>query len=118
MLVRRASDDLRREAARALGALGDAGAVDALVTELRTAGLDHGRGRAAIALGSIGAVPAVRPLVSLGTDRRAGEPIRAVAVAALGLLGDPERIPSLSRLSLDVNYLARTDALNEVISLL
>ena len=118
VLVRRSSDDLRREAARALGALGDAGAVEALVTELRTAGLDHVRGRAAIALGAIGAVPAVRPLVSLGTDRRSGEPVRAVAVAALGLVGDPERVPSLSRLSLDINYAARTDALNEVISLL
>lgn len=118
VLVRRSSDELRREAARALGALGDAGAVDALVHELRTAGLDHVRGRAAVALGAIGDVRAVRPLVALGTDRKTGDPVRAVAVAALGLLGDPERVPSLSRLSLDINYTARTDALNEVISLL
>lgn len=117
-LVRRASDDLRREASRALGALGDAAATDALVDEIRLASADHVRARAAVALGAIGSAKAIRPLLSLATDRKTGDPARAVAVAALGLLADPAAVPSLSRLSLDVNYLAGTDALNEVLSLL
>ncbi|MFO0931861.1 MAG: HEAT repeat domain-containing protein [Planctomycetota bacterium] len=117
-LVRRSSDDLRREASRALGALGDADATDALVDEIRLASADHVRARAAVALGAIGATKAVRPLLSLAADRKVGDPARAVAVAALGLLADPASVPSLSRLSLDVNYLAGTDALNEVLSLL
>jgi HEAT repeat protein len=117
-LVRRSSDDLRREASRALGALGDADATGPLVDEIRLASADHVRARAAVALGAIGATKAVRPLLALAADRKVGDPARAVAVAALGLLADPAAVPSLSRLSLDVNYLAGTDALNEVLSLL
>lgn len=118
VLVRRSSDDLRREASRALGALGDAAATDPLVDEIRLASADHVRARAAVALGAIGAVKAVRPLLALAADRKVGDPARAVAIAALGLLADPATVPSLSRLSLDVNYLAGTDALHEVLSLL
>ena len=44
--------------------------------------------------------------------------MRALALAILGLLGDPEKTPSLFRLTLDANYIARTDALNEAFTLL
>lgn len=43
---------------------------------------------------------------------------RAPACAGLGLLADPERVPSLSLLGIDSNYLARTEALHEALSLL
>ncbi|MDF1703075.1 MAG: HEAT repeat domain-containing protein, partial [Planctomycetota bacterium] len=44
--------------------------------------------------------------------------MRALALAILGLLGDPEATPSLFRLTLDANYIARTDALHEAFTLL
>lgn len=114
----KAPEPLRREAARALGVLGDAGAVGALLDEIRGDRPDHVRGRAAAALGGIRAVAAVRPLIEVARDRRVSDPVRAVAIAALGVVGDPEPVPSLVRLKTDVNYIASTDALNEVLSLL
>jgi HEAT repeat protein len=89
-----------------------------LVAELRTSAADHIRARAAVALGAIGDVGAVRPLVELASDRSSPDLARAIAMAALGLIVDPEDVRSLSRLAADTNYLARTDALNEALSLL
>lgn len=111
-------DDVRREAARALGVLRATGAVTALVSAVERAAADHVRARLAVALGEIGDFRAVRPLVRVASDRAVADATRAVAVAALGLLADPESRSSLSRLGADLNYLARTDALNEVLSLL
>ena len=43
---------------------------------------------------------------------------RAPSFEMFRLLADPERIPSLSLLGVDSNYMARTDALHEALSLL
>ncbi|MCC7138539.1 MAG: HEAT repeat domain-containing protein [Planctomycetes bacterium] len=117
-LARRSADAVRREAGRALGLLRDTESLPLLVAEIRADLPDTTRARAAVALGGLRDVRAVDPLVALVTDRKASELARAVAVAALGLVVDPERIRSLSRLGTDVNYLALTDALAEALSIL
>ncbi len=114
----RSSDVVRREAARALGMLGDVAAVPGLVQELEAGGSDHVLARIVLALGSIGDASAIAPLSALVRDRAAADPVQAIACAGLGLLGDLESTPTLSAFASRVNYLARTDALHEVLSLL
>ena len=38
---------------------------------------------------------------------------RSLAISALGIVADPEPFPSMSRLGVDSNYLARTPAMHE-----
>lgn len=118
VLAERSSDDLRREASRALGLLGDTKAVPGLVAELEAGGSDHVVARAVLALGEIRDVAAVAPLCALARKPGATDATRALACAGLGLLSDPEPVPSLARLGIDSNYLARTSALDEAVSLL
>jgi len=117
-MTERSSEDLRREASRALGFLGDRRAVPVLVKDIEAGGADVVLARAAVALGSIGDPSAVRPLADIVMARRASDLSRAVAVAGLGLLGDMEDVPTLSLLSTDSNYLSRTASLAEAVSLL
>ena len=117
-LSERASDDLRREASRALGHLGDVGVVPTLIDELRSEASDHVLARAALALGSIRAISSIAPLAALARSTLATDEVRALAIASLGLIGDGEVLPSLRRIATDSNYLARTDALHEAMSLL
>ncbi|MBL9086885.1 MAG: HEAT repeat domain-containing protein [Planctomycetia bacterium] len=111
-------DGVRREAARSLGLLGDASALPVLVEELRADLPDVVRSRSAVALGALRRAVAVDPLIALASDRAAGDVARAIAVAALGLLADPERVRSLSRFSTDLGSVAVTDALGTALSLL
>ena len=111
-------EGVRRESARALGLLGDASALPVLVEELRADLPDVVRSRSAVALGALRRAVAVDPLIALASDRSAGDVARAVAVAALGLLADPERVRSLSRFATDLGSVAVTDALGTALSLL
>ena len=111
-------DDLRREAARALGALGDQMAASLLLKQLDSDGPDYVRARAAVALGVLRDPGSVSALSDLIKDRERSDSTRALAVAALGLVGDPERVPSTARLAVDGNFLVRTDALEEALSIL
>jgi hypothetical protein len=109
---------LRREATRALGCLGDSSVIPVLLRELASATSDYVLARAAVALGAIRNPAAVGPVVAMAKGRSTRDLARAVAIATLGILGDLEPYPSLSRLGVDSNYLARTDALHEALSLL
>ena len=117
-LAQRAEDDVRREAARALGALGDHKAVGSLVDDLSADGPDHVRARAAAALGALRDPAAVDALCALVLDPRRGDLTRALACAALGLVGDPERVPSTARLQVDANFLVRTESLAAALGML
>ncbi len=117
-LADRSSDTLRLEAARALGLLGDARAIPALVAELESGGSDTVLARAVVALGAIRDASAIAPLAALARKQGAPDSTRALAVAGLGLLADLEEIRSLSLLGIDSNYLAGTDALDEALSML
>lgn len=117
-LADRSSELLQREAARALGLLGDARAVPMLVTEVEHGGSDYLLARAVVALGAIRDISSIAPLCALARRTANTDLTRALACAGLGLLADPERIPSLSLLGIDSNYMARTEALHEALSLL
>lgn len=117
-LAEKHAEDLQREASRALGFLGDKRAVPRLVKDIEAGGADFVLARAAVALGAIGDPSAVKPLAEIVLARRASDLSRAVAAAGLGLLGDLEDVPTLSLLSIDSNYLARTASLAEAVSLL
>ncbi len=114
----RSPDGVRREAARALGFLGDASALPHLLGELRGEQPDTVRARAAVALGALRRPMAVDPLIALASDRSAPDLARAIAVAALGLLTDPEAVRSLSLLGTDLGGMAISDALGQAMSLL
>ena len=77
-----------------------------------------GYARVALALGAIQDPRAIRGLVTLAKNPAATDATRAIALASLGLVVDLERVPSLSRFGSASNYLARTDALHEALSLL
>jgi hypothetical protein len=111
-------EGVRREAARSLGMLGDASALPVLVEELRADLPDVVRSRSAVAVGALRRAVAVDPLIALASDRAAGDIARAIAVASLGLLADPERVRSLSRFATDLGSVAVTDALGSALSLL
>lgn len=111
-------DEVRRACARALGMLGDATALPVLLEELRADLPDVVRSRSAVAIGVMRRPVAVDPLIALASDARAGDLARAVAVAALGLLCDPERVRSLALLGSDFSGAGVTDALGTALSLL
>lgn len=111
-------DLVRREAARALGFLGDIAGMAPLLTELATELSDTVNCRAAVALGALRRIEAIDPLIALASDRRANDQTRATAVAALGLLGDPEPVRSITRLATDPGGAVSSDALSLALSLL
>jgi hypothetical protein len=123
-LQERSSEELRRQAAVALGLLGNPkvgdgrDAIQILVQEVREADTMSHRGQAVVALARIGNDRAVDTLVSLLRDVSEQDLTRALACAGLGIVGDLEWIPSLSRLGRDVNYRLSGDLLNEVLSIL
>jgi HEAT repeat protein len=112
------SEEMRQQVATALGLLQDAGAVDSLLTMLKEAESQNLKGQVVLALAKIGDARAVTPLVERLKDKSEGELTRALACAGLGVVGDLEWIPSLSRISKDINYRASVFYVNEVLSIL
>ena len=112
--------DLRRNAAIALGLLGDRGAMAYLQKEMENSANSKAvHGAVAEGLGYIGDVSAVPSLVKYVRDRKqVADVTRAFAAVALGLLGDKDPLPTLSTISKNNNYLTRTDALAEVLTIL
>ena len=76
----------------------------------------HRIGHVAIALGQMGDLKAILPLSQLLLDNESDHGARGAAAVALGLLCDPEKIPSQSRLWEDVNYPARSAALHAALN--
>jgi len=91
---------------------------DMLVAQLREASSQREQVQAAAALGQLDDPAALPAVIALARAHAHNFEMRAVAIAILGMLGDPEEHPSLFQLSLDANYIARTDALNEAFTLL
>jgi HEAT repeat protein len=112
------SDEMRQQVATALGLLQDAGAVQQLLDLLKEAESQNLKGQIVLALAKIGDARAVVPLVERLKDRKEGELTRALACAGLGVVGDLEWIPSLSKISKDINYRASVFYVNEVLSIL
>jgi hypothetical protein len=117
-LAERTSDELRSEVALGLSFLGSREASLLLLREIRSGETERLLAQVAVALGRLGDVGAVKAVIESAADERRSELARALSIAALGLLCDPESRPSLLRLSADANYPARTEALHEALTIL
>ncbi len=114
----RRSKDLRQQAAVALGLLQDQEAVPLLLKELDKAKTQAQKGLVILALAKVGDARSVAPLIKRIKNPREKDLTRALCVAGLGVIGDLEWIPSLSRISENVNYRASTDVMREVLSII
>jgi HEAT repeat protein len=117
-LAERSSEDMRQQVATALGLLEDPGALTELLKALKEAESQNLKGQIVLAIARIGDARAVDPMVKLLKSKQEGDLTRALACAGLGVVGDLEALPSLSRISKDVNYRASIFYVNEVLSIL
>ncbi len=117
-MAERSSEEMRQQVATALGLLQDPGAVEELLKALKEAESQNLKGQIVLALAKIGDARAVEPMVNLLKDKKEGDLTRALACAGLGVVGDLESMPSLSRISKDINYRASIYYVNEVLSIL
>jgi len=102
---------LLKQAAIALGLLGDKDLVDELVEMLANAkGLET---QAAIssALGFIGDSHSVKPLIGMLQDQTITGSARGFAAVALGIVAGKEPLPWNAKISIDINYRASTTTL-------
>ena len=95
---------VRRDAAEALGQIGDGSAVALLVTALRD-DTSSVRQAAAEALGQIGDASALEPLIAVLKDASSG--VRRAAAAALGQIGDARALEALSGALKDASWSVR-----------
>lgn len=121
-LVKQKGDpDLRKAAAIALGLLQDTEAVEILQKVITESSSSKAiLGAATVALGFIGDRSAVDILVDFveNPNKTHQDVTRAFATVALGFLGDKDPIPVLSQIHAHSNYLAQTEALAEILSIL
>ena len=121
-LVKQKGDpDLRKAASISLGLLRDTEAVEILRQVISESTSSKAiLGAATVALGYIGDRSAVEMLVNFveNPDDKYQDVTRAFATVALGFLGDKDDIPLLSKIHEHSNYLAQTEALREVLSIL
>lgn len=110
-LLEGADADLSQQALLSLGAMKNPAAVPALLRLLAQENGRHGpelRRGAIKALGEIGAVEAVTPLIAILASKRFWRPgrhneLRAAAAAALGEIGDETALPALENASSERN---------------
>ncbi len=110
---------LRMNVAVALGLLHDPSARNYLTDLMRSGdGTIYERGGAAMSMGVLRLNASVPDLLAVYGDAKEQELVRAFAMVALGLLGDPSPVPKLARFAIDNNYSVSVDPLNEVLSIL
>lgn len=109
---------VRARAALGLSLLGASDAALPLVEQLEKGGRTSHLAGVTLALGHLGELSAVEPLIEVAADRRRPELVRAMAIVALGMLTDPEQRPSLLRLALGAPYPVRSPALEEAFTIL
>ena len=117
-LKERSSEELRQQTAIALGLLQTPDTVKMLINEIKEADSQNVLGQCVLAVAKIGDASAIDPLIEIMEDTARPDLTRALACAGLGLIGDLEFIPSLARLSKDINYRASPDCVNEALSIL
>jgi HEAT repeat protein len=110
--------DVRREATLAYALLRRGGAADHLVARLVSAKSTLERGTLAHAIGLVGQQSAADALLKIHADRtRQGEE-RAIALAALGRIADPDRPPLLAQMAIDINLYVISDCVGELLTIL
>jgi HEAT repeat protein len=105
--------DLLKQAAIALGLLGDKQLVDKLTTHLKDAKGLATQAALSSALGFIGDYRSIDPLVTMLQDDNLTERARGFAAVALGIVADKEPLPWNSKIGLDLNYRASTQTLTD-----
>jgi HEAT repeat protein len=103
--------ELLKQAAIALGLLGDKGLVDDLVDMLGSAKGLATQAAISSALGFIGDSRSVDPLVEMLQDQSITASARGFAAVALGIVADKEPLPWNAKISVDINYRANTTTL-------
>lgn len=104
--------ELLKQAAIALGLLGDKRVVDLLTQELSHARTLSTQAALASALGSIGDARSVTPLVQMLEDDTLTGAARGFAAVALGIVADQEALPWNSKFAVRVQYGAGTETLS------
>ncbi len=117
-LKERKSVDLRRDAATGLALLRDAEVVKLLLEELKRAKSFAVQGQLITAIGTIGDHTAIDPLVKILDDTNEPAQTRAMAAVGLGMIGDLQELPALSRLSKNYNYRASAPDIDELLFIL
>ncbi len=118
------SDQLRMRTVTALGLLGGGSAKDRdrtitlLLEQLKKIRNQKVKGQIAITLARIGDARAVRPLIGVLDGKGEAHLNRAMACAALGLMGDEERTPVLSAARRDSHYLGGSSVVFELLDVL
>jgi HEAT repeat protein len=105
--------DLLKQAAVALGLLGDKNMVERLVKMLAEAKSLSSQAAIASALGTIGDKNSIDGLVALLQDSGKTQTARGFAAAALGIVCDKELLPWNSKIGTDINYRASTETLTD-----
>ncbi|MGE0193894.1 MAG: HEAT repeat domain-containing protein [Planctomycetota bacterium] len=118
LLVETHDEELKVQCATALGLLRDREALPALLMGLKEADTQSLKGQLALAIARLGDGRAIPPLIQVMQDRGEKDLTRAIVTAALGVIGDMEWIPSLHRITQDINYLYMNDSCREIVSIL
>jgi HEAT repeat protein len=100
--------ELLKQAAVALGLLGDGRLVTQLVAMLEEAKTLTTQAAVASALGFIGDRQSVVPLIEMLQDKGITERARGFGAVALGIVADKEPLPWNAKFAVDCNYLANT----------
>jgi HEAT repeat protein len=103
--------DLLKQAAIALGLLGDKELVPKLITLLQESKGLATQASLSSALGFIGDQRSIDPLVAMLQNDDLTERARGFAAVALGIVADKELLPWNSKIGLDLNYRASTETL-------
>ena len=111
-------EELKIRCATALGLLRDRTALELLLAELKKADTQSLKGQIALAIAKIGDGRAIEPMIAIMKDSKEKDLTRAIVTAALGVIGDMELIPSLNRITKDINYRAMNDSRREIVSIL
>ena len=103
--------ELLRQAAIALGLLGDKELVPELLTMLSESKSLASQAAVASALGFIGDARSIDPLVAMLRNRELSGTARGFAAVALGIVADKEALPWNAKVSINLNYRASTSTL-------
>lgn len=118
LLVERRSHLVFLGAVKGLSLMGNPGTLEILLKRLAKTRSASGRAAIAGGLGRLGDLNAVDPLIALSADEQKNVQTRAMAVVALGLICDPEPVPSRRRMTAGANYPARTAAMQQLFNIM
>jgi len=118
LLITKKQPALRTSAALSYALIRQWSAVGVLRDVLKSAKSVVTLGAIAQVMGFLSSPAAVDPLVEMVGDKHLQRQARAFALVAIGALGDPEPLPILMRMAFGLNYIIRSDPVDEAITIL